>query len=736
MFEVDGLQNLTMLEKLITVGFSLPGPIPEWFGTKLAPNISVLDLQGSNINGTIPEGIGNLKNLTRLRLSNNNLAGSIPPSFQNLSRLQTLDLSFNNFTGRISIAQFDNLRRLQFLSIGSNQIEGSIQGNIGDLTQLRYLDFGHNKFDGDIPPEIGVLSRLEYLDLSNNSFRGELPNSIWESDILMFLDVSNNNFTGNISNIDFSSTANSTNGSRIFDLSANSFFGVIPASMVDFSERLSSLDLSDNYFQDRSPFDSDSIDVELNCFFINSTTSTQKNNTICEEFYLSVGRNDEIPDSQSPPPPSNNPSSDRISRRNLIYIIAGVSAVVIFLLLILLIICLMKRRNRSYTSQHQTTVAANSHASQQVWSTVYSSIPKPVIPLQTVVGDSFTYEQLSQSTSDFNESNLIKHGHSGSFYRGILENGNVIVVKKFESEQRYLKEFEFVSRVMHLRLVPFIGYCSNDKDDRFRKLLVYKHMDFGDLSTAFSRKSLPESDDGLQSLDWITRLKIAIGVAEALCYLHNDCGPPFVHRDVRATSILLEDNFEVRLGSLSEVCIQEGSSRRNVVTRFFRLHGSSEPNSPGNAAATCADDVYCFGKVLLELVTGEIGISGATEEKTKKTLEETIPCINIKEKELLNKIIDPSLVVEEDLMDEVWAMAVIAKSCLNSKPAQRPLIKYVLKALENPLKFVREVNKNQSDTTSLLHSMSSARLAVAENWSDPAVALPAPMLDAKKNSSI
>jgi len=135
-------------------------------------------------------------------------------------------------------------------------------------------------------------------------------------------------------------------------------------------------------------------------------------------------------------------------------------------------------------------------------------------------------------------------------------------------------------------------------------------------------------------------------------------------------------------------------------------------------------------------VTGEIGISGATEEKTKKTLEETIPCINIKEKELLNKIIDPSLVVEEDLMDEVWAMAVIAKSCLNSKPAQRPLIKYVLKARENPLKFVREVNKNQSDTTSLLHSMSSARLAVAENWSDPAVALPAPMLDAKKNSSI
>lgn len=742
-FAVDGLQNLTMLEKLISVGFSLSGPLPEWFGTRLAPSISVLDLQQSNINGTIPVNIGNLKNLTRFLLSNNSLGGSIPPSFQNLSLLETLDLSFNNFTGSISDAKFENLRALQFLSVRSNQIEGTILRNIGDLTQLDHLDFGNNKLDGEIPSEIGTLNRLKFLDLSNNSFRGELPNSTWDLDILAFLDVSNNNFTGNLSSIDFSSIATNTNTSDrlTFDLSANSFFGVISESMIGLSQRLNSLRLSDNYFQGRLPFGSDSIYIESNCLFAGSTSSVQKSDSVCAEFYLSVGerylgRNDEIPGSQPPPPPSpsNNPPSDGISRRNLIFIFVGVSAIVI-LFLILLIICLMKRRNRSYTSQSQTTLPASSYVSrQEASSTVYSPIAKPSIPPPTVVGDSFTYEQLSHSTSNFNGNNLIKHGHSGSFYRGVLENGSVIVVKKFKSEQRYQKEFEFLSRVMHSRLVPFVGHCS---DDRFQKLLVYKHMDFGDLSTAFYRKSLPESANGLQSLDWITRMKIAIGVAEALCYLHNDCDPPFVHRDVQATSILLDDNFEVRLGSLSEVCIQEGSSRLDVVTRFFRLHGSSEPNPSSNgnlsgtAAATCAHDVYCFGKVLLELVTGNIGISGATEEKANQTLEETMPCINIKEKELLNNIIDPSLIVEEDLMEEVWAMAIIAKSCLNSKPKQRPLVNYVLKALENPLKFVREDDKIHSDTASL-HSMSSARRA--ESWTNPAAAPPALVLAAQENS--
>lgn len=105
--------------------------------------------------------------------------------------------------------------------------------------------------------------------------------------------------------------------------------------------------------------------------------------------------------------------------------------------------------------------------------------------------------------------------------------------------------------------------------------------------------------------------------------------------------------------------------------------------------ATCDYDVYCFGKVLLELVTGKLGISSSTDSVIKDYLEATFANISIYDRELITNILDPSLVVEEDLLDEVWAMAVVARACLNPTPGRRPLMRYILKALENPLRVVR-----------------------------------------------
>lgn len=121
--------------------------------------------------------------------------------------------------------------------------------------------------------------------------------------------------------------------------------------------------------------------------------------------------------------------------------------------------------------------------------------------------------------------------------------------------------------------------------------------------------------------------------------------------------------------------------------------------------ATCAQDVYCFGKVLLELVTGKLGISEAEDTSTREWLEHTLRYVNMYEKDTVTKIIDPSLIIDEDLLEEVWAMAIIAKSCLNPKPSRRPLMKYILKALENPLKVVRV----ESSSSARLRTTSSTR---------------------------
>jgi uncharacterized membrane protein YgcG len=125
---------------------------------------------------------------------------------------------------------------------------------------------------------------------------------------------------------------------------------------------------------------------------------------------------------------------------------------------------------------------------------------------------------------------------------------------------------------------------------------------------------------------------------------------------------------------------------------------------------TCAYDVYCFGKILIELVTGNIDISKSDDATTKDWLDQTLNYITIYDKERLAKIVDPTLIVDEDLLEEVWAMAIVAKSCLNPKPSKRPPMKHVLKALENPLKIVREESFSSAKlrTTSSNRSWSTA----------------------------
>nr|CAD1832850.1 unnamed protein product [Ananas comosus var. bracteatus] len=123
-----------------------------------------------------------------------------------------------------------------------------------------------------------------------------------------------------------------------------------------------------------------------------------------------------------------------------------------------------------------------------------------------------------------------------------------------------------------------------------------------------------------------------------------------------------------------------------------------QSTSAGSPPPTWAYDVYCFGKVLLELVTGKFGISASKSDDaaTNEWLGRILPYVNINEKELITKIIDPSLIVDEDHLEEVWAVSIVAMSCLNPKPSKRPPVKYILKALENPLKVVREDNNNSS----------------------------------------
>ncbi|KVH93247.1 probable LRR receptor-like serine/threonine-protein kinase At2g16250 [Cynara cardunculus var. scolymus] len=684
-FSVDSLANFTKLVSFNASRLTLPGSIPNWLGLQLQ-TLTVLDLRFCEISGAIPSNIGNLSNLGELYLSDNNLTGTIPSNLGLLSHLSVLDLSRNSLTGLIpsslgSLAKlslldissnnlsgaipedFGNLLNLKSLNLSSNSLSSSVPTHLGNLSSLVVLDLSSSSLSGSVPAEFGSLRHLQRMVICNNNFTGDLPDALWSLPNLSFLDVSSNNFMGLLPNL--SLNANTT--MAVFNLSHNMFYGVLTSVL----KRVSTVDLSYNYFQDKIPdYARNVVSLDRNCFH---SWSSQRNVKECAGFYSRKGLS--FDNFGLPNGTIHRPLGDHKSNRRMVIfaaVLGTVGLVLLFVILVvLLIICSREERKTTEIGSGLGPSAAGTGA--------------PGASLN-LFGEAFGYEEILAATGDFNDGNLVKNGHSGDVFKGVLEGGIHIIVKRFDVHSRKNScrvELDFFSKVSHPRLVPLLGHCLEKEKEQF---LIYKYMPKGDLSSSLYWKI----GSDLKLLDWITRLKIAIGVAEGLSYLHHECVPPLVHRDVQASSILLDDKYEVRLGSLTEACIQDTDSHSNKITRLLRLPQISEEVASGVATATCTYDVYSFGKVLLELVTGKIGISASSDSTTKEMLDGLLPFISIYDKELVKIIIDPSLIVDEDLLDEVWAMAVVAKSCLNPKPSRRPLMRFVLKALENPLKVVRE----------------------------------------------
>ncbi|CAI9109515.1 OLC1v1009348C1 [Oldenlandia corymbosa var. corymbosa] len=294
------------------------------------------------------------------------------------------------------------------------------------------------------------------------------------------------------------------------------------------------------------------------------------------------------------------------------------------------------------------------------------------------VGESCTYNQILKITDYFDDSKLIKKGHSGDFYLGVLQSGIHVVVKRvnLSSSAKRLSsssEIEICGMVNHHRLIPLLGHCWGNAGAKF---LVYKYMHNKDLSKVLN---------GEICRDWRIRLKIATESAEGLCHLHHACFPPLVHRDIQGSSILLDDNFEVRLGSLTGTCTEEASNKPNGVSRFLWLPMGFQQRNSGRRNATRAYDVYCFGKVLLELITGKLGLSSAKGSRMKNWMTKTLPLIVLGDKKLIADIVDPFLFMDEDTMKEVWEVAFIAKACLSSKPSEQPKMAQIFKALKGLL---------------------------------------------------
>ncbi|CAA2982443.1 serine threonine- kinase CDL1-like [Olea europaea subsp. europaea] len=231
------------------------------------------------------------------------------------------------------------------------------------------------------------------------------------------------------------------------------------------------------------------------------------------------------------------------------------------------------------------------------------------------VARSFQFKELAMATQNFRDANLIGEGGFGSVYKGRLESGLIVAVKQLNHEglqgnQEFIVEVLMLSLLHHTNLVNLIGYCA-DGDQR---LLVYEYMPMGSLENhLFDIKS------GQEPLSWSIRLKIAVGAAHGLEYLHCKANPPVIYRDLKSSNILLDSDFNAKLSDFGLAKLGPVGDNTHVSTRVMGTYGYCAPEYAMSGKLTLKSDIYSFGVVMLELITGRRAI-----DTTKKPGEQNL----------------------------------------------------------------------------------------------------------------
>ncbi|CAI9775173.1 unnamed protein product [Fraxinus pennsylvanica] len=318
-------------------------------------------------------------------------------------------------------------------------------------------------------------------------------------------------------------------------------------------------------------------------------------------------------------------------------------------------------------------ISASNYGSGSVHDSVYSSHDPGGL------GNSrswFTYDELVNATNGFSVHNLLGEGGFGSVYKGILADGTEIAVKQLkvggqQGEREFRSEVEIISRIHHRHLVSLVGYCISEN----RRLLVYDYVANDTLYFHLHGKSRPV-------MDWATRVKIAIGAARGIAYLHEDCHPRIIHRDIKSSNILLDNNFEARVSDfgLAKLAIDANS---HITTRVMGTFGYMAPEYASSGKLTEKSDVFSFGVVLLELITGRKPVDTSQPLGDESLVEWARPLLShALDTEEFEGLADPRL--ERNYVDsEMFRLIEVAAACIRHSSAKRPKMGQVVRAFDS-----------------------------------------------------
>ncbi|KAL3819251.1 hypothetical protein ACJIZ3_005156 [Penstemon smallii] len=287
----------------------------------------------------------------------------------------------------------------------------------------------------------------------------------------------------------------------------------------------------------------------------------------------------------------------------------------------------------------------------------------------------YTFKEIRAATNHFNTKNILGKGGFGIVYKGRLKNGTLVAVKRLKDynaiggEIQFQTEVELISLAVHRNLLRLWGFCSTENE----RLLVYPYMPNGSVASR-----LKDNVHGRPVLDWSRRKRIALGTARGLVYLHEQCDPKIIHRDVKAANILLDEHFEAVVGDFGLAKLLDHRDS-HVTTAVRGTVGHIAPEYLSTGQSSEKTDVFGFGILLLELITGHKAVDFGRGTNQKGVILDSVKELHQEGK--LNLIVDKDLKSDYDKI-ELEEMVKVALLCTRFNPLHRPKMSEVLRMLE------------------------------------------------------
>ncbi|XP_054787674.1 protein STRUBBELIG-RECEPTOR FAMILY 8 isoform X2 [Prosopis cineraria] len=601
-----------------------------------------IELSGLGLNGTLGYLLSDLMSLRQLDLSDNKIHDTVP--YQLPPNLTSLNLASNNLSGNLPYS-ISAMTSLNYLNVSHNALSLSIGDIFADLADLSTLDLSFNDFSGDLPPSCGSLSNLSSLFLQNNQLTGSL--SVLVGLPLDTLNVANNNFTGWI--------PHELSSIRTFISNGNSFDNgpappppphtAPPPRRSPNSRHQSGSGSHKAHASETGNEDADSHKV-----FIRKQKKKEKG----------------VRTSNGTPPFGTNNVTPPMQEQRL------KSAAVV-------------------------TDLKPPPAEKVIAERVPSKNGSAKRIKSPITATSYTIATLQSATNSFSQEYFVGEGSLGRVYRAEFPNGKIMAIKKIDNaalslqeEDNFLEAVSNMSRLRHPNIVTLAGYSA----EHGQRLLVYEYIGNGNL-----HDMLHFSEDSGKALSWNARVRIALGTARALEYLHEVCLPSVVHRNFKSANILLDEELNPHLSDCGLAALTPNTERQ-VSTQMVGSFGYSAPEFALSGIYTVKSDVYSFGVVMLELLTGRKPLDSSRARSEQSLVRWATPQLH--DIDALAKMVDPTLNGMYPAKS-LSRFADIIALCVQPEPEFRPPMSEVVQALVRLVQRASVVKRRPSDEAGFGH---------------------------------